>query len=129
MDEQAPLSLRSSSNYTYFTQQALRAGYLKPADLDFQTRTELQAAVLREMEKEEIRQQIIVAEIARRRSEEEELWRRNDYSYPYNSSSSAAEITRYEATLRFPTGKVRSEMSLEERLGRLAAARRRCSGF
>ncbi|PIN17660.1 hypothetical protein CDL12_09693 [Handroanthus impetiginosus] len=121
MDEQAPLPLSSSSNCTYFTQQALQvtcnifSGLLKPADLDFQTRTELQAAVPREMEKEEIRQQIIAAEIPRRCSEEDELWRRNDNSY--------------ETALRFPTGEVRSEMSLEEMLGRLAAARRRCWGF
>ncbi|KAG8372559.1 hypothetical protein BUALT_Bualt12G0078600 [Buddleja alternifolia] len=95
MDEKATAApfQYSSSNNTYFRQQALQ-------DLDPRSRSELREAILREMEKESIREGIIAAEIGRKRAE---------------------EAARYEVALRSPAGQ---ELSLEERLGLLAAARR-----
>ncbi|XP_057966852.1 uncharacterized protein LOC131157032 [Malania oleifera] len=68
--------LPSSSNFSFFTEQALRAGY---SSMEFRRNevlrnpSDVREVVLRELEKEQIRGEIIAAEVARRRELEDEV--------------------------------------------------------
>ncbi|XP_059662842.1 uncharacterized protein LOC132308690 [Cornus florida] len=71
IDEQASTYLHPSSSMSYFTEQALRAGYRRNDfglgnDL-FRKSSNLDEAILREIEKDRIREEIMAAEMGRKR--------------------------------------------------------------
>ncbi|XP_059635714.1 uncharacterized protein LOC132277889 isoform X2 [Cornus florida] len=66
IDDQGSTYFHSSSSMSFFTEQALRAGY---------RRNDVREAILREIEKERIREEIIAEEISRKRLLEAEVRR------------------------------------------------------
>ncbi|KAG5593730.1 hypothetical protein H5410_034962 [Solanum commersonii] len=72
---QPPMSYTQLPSLTYFSQQAIRAGYVapphfenKPDHIQHQP-ANMREAIMKEIEKERIREKIIAEEIARRRME------------------------------------------------------------
>uniref|UniRef100_A0A3Q7H6F7 Uncharacterized protein n=1 Tax=Solanum lycopersicum TaxID=4081 RepID=A0A3Q7H6F7_SOLLC len=59
----------------YFTQQAIRAGYIASPDHSQHQPADMREAIVREIEKERVREKIIAEEIARRRMVESEVRR------------------------------------------------------
>ncbi|KAL2481120.1 Zinc finger RNA-binding protein [Abeliophyllum distichum] len=124
--EQALPCIPQSSNYSYFTELAHRAGYLGPPGNDYRGTTGYMGppvndfrnqgarreAILLELEKERIRQKRIATEIANKRGVEEELRRGRQLEVERNLL----------AYMRLPEERI--EMLPEER-----AARRGIEGF
>ncbi|GFY80967.1 hypothetical protein Acr_01g0007760 [Actinidia rufa] len=79
IDKQASTYSPPSSSTSYFAEQALRVGYSGPnsersVEL-FRNPRDVRESILREMEKERIREEIIAAKIARKRLLEAEVRR------------------------------------------------------
>uniref|UniRef100_A0A5B7CBP8 C2H2-type domain-containing protein n=1 Tax=Davidia involucrata TaxID=16924 RepID=A0A5B7CBP8_DAVIN len=79
IDQQASTYLPHPSSISYFTEQALRAGYARndfgrPTEF-FRNPSDVREAIQREVEKERIREEIIAAEITRKRLLEAEVRR------------------------------------------------------
>ncbi|XP_057508484.1 uncharacterized protein LOC130791363 [Actinidia eriantha] len=133
IDGQSPPCIPSSSSMSYFTEQAIRAGYSGPnfgrASEFFRNPSDVREAIQRELEKERIREEIIAAEIARKRMLEEEVRRemmleremallRADRLSLFSGSSSLFEprfsrLTQSEGR----SLEERLALSLEQRLG------------
>ncbi|KAF5445681.1 hypothetical protein F2P56_034717 [Juglans regia] len=79
VDDRQPLYCSPSSSLSYFTDQAWRAGLSstdrKSSQEQMRNPNDVREAIQREIEKERIREEIIVADIARRRLLEEEVRR------------------------------------------------------
>ncbi|CAA2963320.1 Hypothetical predicted protein [Olea europaea subsp. europaea] len=110
-----------ASPYSFLTEQASRAGYLRPPGNDFLEQRKLREAILIELEKERIRQEVIATEIARKRAVVDELRRGQNGSiersigFANHSHESLAEE--------------RIGMSLEKWLGIRAATRQETAPF
>ncbi|KAL2502451.1 uncharacterized protein Fot_36299 [Forsythia ovata] len=115
--EQALPSIPQSSNYSYFTEQALQAGYLGPPGNNFKSQGEMREAIMLELDKERISREIIATEIAKKRAVEEEL----------KIGRQLAVERDQLAYMRRPEERI--EMSLEKWLGMRAAAKRGIEGF
>ncbi|KAL7237514.1 hypothetical protein ACSBR2_003753 [Camellia fascicularis] len=152
IDEQAstylpPPSSSSSSSISYFTEQALRAGYSgpdfgRPAEF-FRNPNDVREAIQRELEKQRIREEIVAGEIARKRLLEAEVRRemlmeremalRGAERFSLFSGSAAVSAMQFEPRLSLlhqSDGRSLEErlaLSLEDRLG--YQARRGNGGF
>ncbi|GMP63970.1 hypothetical protein CsSME_00025444 [Camellia sinensis var. sinensis] len=151
IDEQAstylPPPSSSSSSISYFTEQALRAGYSgpdfgRPAEF-FRNPNDVREAIQRELEKQRIREEIVAGEIARKRLLEAEVRRemlmeremalRGAERFSLFSGSAAVSAMQFEPRLSLlhqSDGRSLEErlaLSLEDRLG--YQARRGNGGF
>ncbi|TMW84261.1 hypothetical protein EJD97_025521 [Solanum chilense] len=99
----------------YFTQQAIRAGYIASPDHSQHQPADMREAIVREIEKERIREKIIAEEIARRRILEFEV--RRELVMERQLAKQSGEGLSPCSSSSLPSLKQQSDVtSLEERI-------------
>ncbi|KAL3331673.1 hypothetical protein AABB24_032336 [Solanum stoloniferum] len=124
---QPPMSYTQLPSLTYFSQQAIRAGYVAPPHFENEPDhiqhqpANKREAIMREIEKERIREEIIAEEIARRRMVERQLAKQSgEGSSPFSSPTlpflkQQSDVTSSEE--RIASSQMGRGISVSSRLG------------
>ncbi|KAH0649698.1 hypothetical protein KY284_029610 [Solanum tuberosum] len=111
---QPPMSYTQLPSLTYFSQQAIRAGYVDPPHFENKP-ANMREAIMREIEKERIREKIIAEEIARRRMVEFDV--RRELMMEIQLAKQSGEGSSSFSSPTLPFLKQQSDVtSLEERI-------------